>query len=321
MSLIVVGDIGGTNARFGLAQSGADGKINVKAYFQSPCDDFLTFDDAIKAYLSRLDKKPDAISLAAAGSKQNKRIKLTNRNWEISEANMLNLTGISSVLLSNDFAAMARSVPEMGDDDFQYLHEGVACPDAPILVAGAGTGFGVSYLTPTKIGWHVQNTEGGHMAYAPRNDIELEVFSILRKQHGYIPIEMMTSGSGLVSLHKAICERHGKIYSSISPAEIRKRALDGDEICAEICNLRAGAIMGALGDLAFAGGARGGIILAGGVSEKNIEFCMQPKAMDNYFIRGPRSDYLKDIPMKLIKNPMAALIGAAALHMDLMASK
>jgi len=317
MSLILVGDIGGTNARFGLAHRNCDGHVLIQKYLKFSCDAFVTFEDALKSYLSNIDEKPDAISLAVAGPKSNNHIKFTNRNWEISRTDLLKLSGVKTVHLCNDFVAMARSVPEMEEGDFQCLHKGERHPNEPILVAGAGTGFGVSFLFPAQSGWHVQNTEGGHMAYAARNKVEAEILSILSKTHPYVPIELMTSGSGLKALHKAVCERHGKIYRPLSPANIRQKALDRDTICAEICSIRAGAIMGALGDLALAVGARGGIILAGGVSEKNIEFCMRSEAMDHYFLRGVRSDYLKNIPIKLIKNPMAAMIGAAALHTDL----
>ena len=316
MSKIVVGDIGGTNARFGLAYVDSEDTVIIENYEKYSCDDFEDFKGLFDKYLRSIDKAFGGVCLAVAGPKKDNAIKLTNRNWKISEAEVINQSGVESVHMCNDFVAMARSIPEMSEHDFRVLHDGIAQHNEPILVAGAGTGFGVSYLVPTMTGWRVQNTEGGHIAYAPRNKTELEILSILLETHKFVPIELLTSGSGLVSLHKAICKRHSKAFRPISPVDIRQRAQDGDMICAEICEIRAGAIMGALGDLALAGGTKGGIILAGGVSEKNIEFCIKPKAMQNYFIRGPRSDYLREIPIRLITNARAALIGAAAVFMD-----
>ena len=117
-------------------------------------------------------------------------------------------------------------------------------------------------------------------------------------------------------IHEAICERHGVPYEKLDPAKVLELAKTGNPICLEICEVRSAAIMGALGDMALVYGARGGVVMAGGVSERLIDYISAPKAMSRFLNRGPRSDYLKQIPINLLQNPAAPLIGAADLYLD-----
>lgn len=183
-------------------------------------------------------------------------------------------------------------------------------------MAGPGTGFGVGYLIPTGSGWHVMASEGGHIAYNPQSRLEMELLQVLRHDRDFVSLELVSSGKGLDVVHKAICEIHGEVYSFKHPDVIRKEAMAGNPICRDVCNARSQATMGAIGDLALAGGARGGIVLAGGVSERMIDFYTMPAAMARFLYRGSQSDYIKTIPIRLLKCPLAPLIGVSALLED-----
>lgn len=161
MKTILVGDIGGTNARFGIAHRDDAGHVSIDNFVKRPGDDFATLIDAVQDYLSDIDVKPEAVSLAVAGPIKQGTVKFTNRNWSISETDLLDIQGIEAAKLFNDFAAMARSVPEMNTQDFLTVHEAIADETAPILVAGPGTGFGVGLVIPNNESWLVLNTEGG----------------------------------------------------------------------------------------------------------------------------------------------------------------
>ena len=167
---------------------------------------------------------------------------------------------------------MTRSIPELADDEFTIIQSGLPHKDEPILVAGPGTGFGVGYLVPTKSGWHVIASEGGHVAYSPQSSLELEILQILRRERDFISLELVSSGKSLPVVHKAVCEIHGEPYEPIAPDLIRESALSGDDVCRDVCHIRAAATMGAIGDLALTGGTRGGIVLAGGVSERMNDY-------------------------------------------------
>jgi len=213
---------------------------------------------------------------------------------------------------------MARSIPELGDESFRLLHHG-RTPDerSPILVAGPGTGLGMATLLPEgERGWRVMTGEGGHAAFAPRSEREWELTKRLQQRHGYVSKELVLSGSGLNAVHEALCEIDGVEWELTPPAEIMSRAHQGDRLSRDICEIRAGATLDALGDAALINGTRGGVVITGGVAERLVDWLSTPTAMSRFFERGPMSHYMEPIPIRLLMQGDAALIGAAALHFD-----
>jgi len=315
---ILVADIGGTNARFGIAERVDQGKWTIENFIKFQGDDYPTFKGVLKAYLEPLgDSQPKHAIFSVAGPVADGKVKLTNRDWSLDAEDLAETFAFERALIVNDFAAMTRCVPELEQDDFLHVKDGTAQADAPVLVAGPGTGFGVGYLVPVKKGgWQVITTEGGHQAYAPQTDRELELLKNLREKFGFVSLEKVSSGSGMDDVHEAICKRHGVPYKLLSPAVIMEKAKRGDAVSLELCEIRASATMGAMGDMALSGGARGGVVLAGGVSERMIEFLRADDAMSRFLNRGKRSDYMEDIPIRLLVNSRAALYGAAALYED-----
>jgi len=316
---VLVGDIGGTNVRFGRARLGFAGHPEVGDIAVMPGDNFKTFDDALNLYLGQLgNQRPREALFAFAGPVRDETVRLTNRNWTINSRDVARASGLERVRLVNDYAAMARSIPELGDDSFRLLHDG-RIPDerAPILVAGPGTGLGMATLLPEgERGWRVMTGEGGHAAFAPRSDREWELTKRLKQMHGYVSKELVLSGSGLNAVHKALCEIDGVSWVETAPAEIMKMAEQGHTIARDICEIRAGATLDALGDAALINGTRGGVVITGGVAERLVDWLAQPKALSRFFERGPMSHYMEPIPIRLLMEGEAALIGAAALHFD-----
>lgn len=314
---ILTGDIGGTHARFAYAvQQGGAWQLSHYAKFKGA--DYDSFDKVLDRFLSSVPDKPDWASISAAGPVKDGRVQLTNRDWHICTQHLQKTyPALKGCRLYNDFAAMTRSIPEMKEDDFTPVKSGNTDPDAPVLVAGAGTGFGVGYLLPLKSGsWYVITSEGGHQAYAPQTALECDLLKTLQAQHGFVSLEMVSSGTGLPAVHQALATIRGAEYMPLAPEVIRQKAGQGDALCLDICRIRAAAIMGALGDLALSGGTRGGVVIAGGVSERMIDFLLEPQALERFATRGPRSDYMADIPIRLLTSSLAPLKGAAALLHD-----
>ena len=272
----------------GVLKKKPEGGWTVHHFRKLKCADYPSFEAALTHYLSGIDIKPRRAAFCAAGPVEDGYINLTHTDWQISARHIQGLYSLEICALLNDFSGMTRSIPELGDNNFKLLRAGRAYEAEPILVAGAGTGFGVGYLVPVKTGWHIIASEGGHIAYAPQSSLEQELLQILRRKHDFVSLERVTSGQGLASVHEAICDIHGLPYEAAAPELIAQRALKGNAACRDVCTLRAAASMGAIGDLALAGGARGGIVLAGGVSTAMIDFYMQPEAMNRYLQRGAR---------------------------------
>lgn len=311
---VLVGDIGGTNARFALA-SRKGGQLRIEHFEKLAGDNFDSFDAVLQKYLDRTGVSVAAACFALAGPVENQQVTLTNRGWHVSASALKTGFGFQEVCLINDFHAMARSVPEFAFETFDCVFPGTPQPGAPVLVAGPGTGFGVATLLTERLGgWRVISGEGGHMAYAPRTDVEHELARLLTRDHGYVSNELVASGSGLDEVYSAFCEMFGRERVALSPEEMRQRADAGDELFRTLIEVRALAVMGAAGDLVLANGALGGVVLAGGVSERISDFLKTAEARQRFVARGPMSQYLEDCPVWLMREATAPLIGAAAYY-------
>lgn len=311
---VLVGDVGGTNVRFALAtRRGVS--ISIERFEVLAGNDFASFEEALRHYLAQTGARASAACFALAGPVENQEVTLTNRNWRVSASAVKAAFGFADVCLINDFHAMARSVPEYARDSFEVILTGAPREGAPVLVTGPGTGLGVATLLSGEGGgWSVMSGEGGHMAYAPRSDIEQELTRRLMRDHEYVSNELVCSGSGLSAVHAAFCEIFGRDLVEISPAEMRRRADSGDEMYHALIEVRALAVMGAAGDLVLANGALGGVVLAGGVSERISDFLKTPAARARFVSRGPMSHYLENCPIWLMHDAIAPLLGAAAFY-------
>lgn len=313
---LLVGDIGGTSVRFGLIKDEAS-PTEISDFRKRPGDDFRTFEDALAAYIAETGLTPDHAVFGVAGPVENGQVTLVNRpDWPMIDQQALAARfGFSSIRIVNDFAAMARSVPELTDKHYTVLLEGVAVPGAPVLVAGAGTGFGVATITPGANGaWTCISGEGGHARYAPQTEIEARLVAHLQARYGYVSNELICGGTNLDLVHATLCEIEGQPYDAMPHESILAYAEDDDPICQMLCEIRAAGIMAAVGDLAMINGTLGGIFLAGGVSQRLEPYLTRPHIGERFYERGPRSDYVRHIPVHLIQSEQAPLIGAGALY-------
>ncbi|MEL6284896.1 MAG: ROK family protein [Pseudomonadota bacterium] len=317
MDSVLVGDVGGTSCRFALAGRG-DGKIALRAFEKLSNDDFISFSDALSSYVSGLEAPAPAVALfALAGPpRSDGSVTLTNRDWPtVHPADLEGSVGFDRVTLVNDFAAMARAIPELPRDVFETILPGEPRQGAPILVTGPGTGFGISTLIEQEPGtWRVLTGEGGHAAFAARTLREASVAGKLGEVHGFVSTEAIVSGGWLQMVYAAIADLHNAPRRSYSAQDILDRAESGDPVCVEVCELRGRAIMGAAGDAALITGAQGGVVLTGGVAERMPKWLRA--AETRFRDRGARTPWMADIPVSVLHAPEAPLIGAAALAFD-----
>ena len=314
MDKILVGDIGGTNVRFGLA-SFRSGKIEVTHFEKLSGKDYASFEDSLVDYLGRIGRYPKEAMFALAGIPQNDAVQLMHRNWHVSAQALRTRFAFARVELANDFAAMARAVPEVSADTFKTIHEGVAEKDSVVLVAGAGTGLGVGTLLPdANKQWRVISGEGGHMAYAPRSELEVEIAWRLKDKLGYVSYEVVCSGEYMCLVHETLCEIVGQKYHETTPQRVLDLAESGDATCLDLCRLRARAILSAAGNATLVSGAWGGVVLVGGVTQHLSKYLCEEAALACFFERGPRTPQMQNILVRLMMAEEAPLIGAAALY-------
>lgn len=339
---IIVGDVGGTNVRLAIARV-CDQRIELKTLWKQPGEQYATFMTALDAFVgqtlasegaSRVETATGGgvggeaegwpvagAAIGLAGPVSGGRVRLLHRDWTVDAGEIGARLGSDAVVLVNDFVAMARSAPELDDADMIELSPGHGDVDANIVVGGPGTGFGLGVLKRMRTkdcqsGWVVVGGEGGHQLFAPQSDLEWKVALRLREQGVYVSNEVIASGSGFEQTLGALADVMGVTVETSDPGEIIARAKAGDPLTLEMCRLRARATMSALGDAALAANATGGVYVAGGVAAHIRQWLVEDEAIARFRDRGPRSELLANIPIRLITGDRAALVGAAALWRD-----
>lgn len=314
---VLVGDIGGTHARFAiLERNGSAARLRDRSDVP---DEYPSLAQTLTHYLDSIDRQrvPDVIVLAVAGPVSRGKVRLTNRNWQISESELLSL-GFRSARLINDFAALAYSADRLGSADLRYIGPEIpAAADGTTTILGAGTGFGVSYLARCRDHTVALATEGGHIGFAPQCREETGLLEALARRYGRVSVERILSGPGLENLSRVLDEMAGRAVRELTAAQIVEHASQGDAICRAVL-ARFCSIFGAVaGDLALAHGARGGVLIAGGIAGKIEPYLMQGAFRESFEAKGRLSSFVKSIPTRLIVNPDAALLGAARVGEEL----
>jgi glucokinase len=307
----LLGDIGGTNARFAVLSDGVVGSVerfDVARYAQ--------FQDVVAAFLEAHSSRAEITGalLAVAGPVAGGRSVLTNISWTI-DANELRQTfGLANVRVVNDFEAIALALPHLMAADLYLLGGGQAMAGAPMVVLGPGTGLGVACLVPHAPHPIAIASQGGHITLASTSARDHAVIEYLRRQFHHVSAERAISGPGLENLYQAIAALDGAQVSPRDAAGITKAALDGSCRTAHAALDMFCAFLGAFaGNAALMFGARGGVYVGGGIAPRILEFMVRSEFRNRFEGKGRYESYLRAIPSNVIVHPGAAFIGLQAL--------
>lgn len=304
----LVGDIGGTNARFALVEAAghAPSRIRVLA-----CADYARLEDAVADYLSSLAQAPRCASLGIANPLQGDWVQMTNHHWAFSANAVRAHLGLERLALLNDFTALALGVPLLGPHERLQVGPGEPRPGA-VAVLGPGTGLGMSGLLPTGEDCVVLASEGGHATLAASNAQEAAVIAWLWRHWPHVSAERVLSGPGLVLLHQALAALRGQPPETLSAADITRRAHSGeDALCGDTVSMFCAFLGTVASDLALTLGASGGVYLAGGVLAAMAGLFPASPFRARFDAKGRFSAHLARIPTYLVQAPYCAVAGAA----------
>ena len=303
----LVSDIGGTNARFALV--GDDGWPADEKTLKTK--DFPGVVEAADAYLG--GRRVDAAVLVVAGPVEDDRIALTNCPWTFSLAETEKALGVDRLIALNDFVAQALAIPRLAPSERVKLGGGEALDERPIAVIGPGTGLGVAGLIRIDGRYRPIATEGGHVAFAPRDEVEDRVLAVLRERYGHVSNERLLSGPGLVNFTNALARVRNGDLEVESPTDVTARAdRQGCPICIEAIDRFCSLLGAAAGDLALTYGARGGVYLTGGmIAHLGTRFDAD-RVIAAFTDKGRFKAYLGAIPLYRVLRTDTGLIGAAA---------
>jgi glucokinase len=305
--MILVGDIGGTNARLALVAQGEREPSWERRYATA---DFGDFASVLATFIAETGTAISAGCLAVAGpvSDDGRRARLTNLPWAIDAGELAARFGIGRLILANDFAAAAMGVTVAPAETIVALQDGEPLAHAPKLVIGAGTGLGMAILVPHGDGWRVLPGEGGHVGFAPLDEDQDRVLQALRAEHGRVTAERVVSGPGLTAIHRILS---GEI---LDPAEIARRAIiDADQAALDALDLFLSAYGAFAGDMAMAVMARGGVYLAGGIAARLLPILPASPFLAAFNAKAEHADLIRKMPVAVVTDPSLGLRGAACL--------
>lgn len=315
---ILIGDIGGTNARFALVFGDERPPIRFPDVRTA---DHATIDDAIAATMPP-SAQPRTAVLAVAGPVQGDRVPLTNCSWVIEPKRMIARLGLDEVRLINDFEAQALSLPGLGEADLLKVGGGEAVPNAARVAVGPGTGLGAGGLIHARGVWLPVPGEGGHIDLAPISERDFAVWPHIEDPFGRtafprISGETLLCGSGLLRFYRAVAAANGTPPRFDDPAEITAAAMeDSDSAAKEALSLFCVHLGRLAGNLALVFMARGGVYLAGGIAAKIAPFIAASGFRDAFTDKAPHSSLMTLIPTYVMTHPEPALAGLAAYARD-----
>ena len=307
--MILVGDIGGTNARFGLVAGGVLRDVQALRVAEH-----AQAGEALALYLQQLGApRIECAALAIAGSVEGDRVRLTNGGWDFSLGELQRQLGAAQIRLLNDFEALAWALPHLGNEALLHLGGGPVDPRLPMAVLGPGTGLGVAGCVPNGAGgWIPLATEGGHVTLAPADDVESEILRMVRADVPHVSAERLVSGIGLPRLHAAIAAVHGQPCTAMTPEDITARALaQSDALCVATLETFCAMLGTVAGNLALTLGARGGVFVAGGIAQRLRDVLPASRFRQRFEAKGRFASYLAPVATELIVAEHAALVGCA----------
>jgi glucokinase len=312
----LLADIGGTNARFALQAEGSGcADIEVLA-----CRDYDAIGAAMDAYLARAAARglvTDGIrhaAIAIANPVEGDVVSMTNHHWRFSIEAMRAARGLDTLLVVNDFAALAMALPHLDETGRERIGsaEIEAVPGRPIGLIGPGTGLGVSGVVPAPgpggMRWIALAGEGGHASFAPVTRQEMRILDALWEEHGHVSAERLLSGPGLEAIHRLLSgERLGA-------AAITARALDGTSAaCRDTVDVFCAVLGSVAGNVALTLGATGGVYIGGGIVPRLGALFHASAFRTRFEGKGRLQPWLARIPTWLVTEPYPALRGVAAM--------
>ncbi|MEP1206942.1 MAG: glucokinase [Rhizobiaceae bacterium] len=310
---VLIGDIGGTNARFQIIK-----QPNSKAILFEPVRtaDFDSLEDSIaQSVLASTDVQPRSAIIAAAGPITSDGLNLTNCHWNIIPEKFLQLATFEKLMLMNDFEAQALALPCLSETDGVALgaRNLQANADYTKAVLGPGTGLGVGLLVRAGGKWIPVAGEGGHVDLGPRNPREADIWQYLETVGGRISAEQVVCGDGLVNLYRACCVVEKLKPQLQTPADISIAAMSSSDAQAEEALSLFCTTLGRIaGDLAVTSMAKGGVYIGGGIAQKILPFLQASQFRANFEDKAPHEELMQNIATIVVTHPLPALLGLAA---------
>lgn len=326
-ALLLAGDIGGTKTVLALVAERA-GVAEVVAEAVFPSREYATLETVVAAFRASHPAPVARAAFSVAGPVIEGHAHITNLPWRLDERCLGEAIGVPRVLLINDLQATAFAVPHLRADQVTELLPGDPDPAGVRAVVAVGTGLGEALLIPGADGFLALPTEGGHTDFAPRNALQRRLLAHLQRAHEHVSYERVCSGMGIANLYHFLAERAPEppppwlaarlaAGGDVTPALVeggmsRERRCP---VCRRTLRLLASILGAEAGNAALRGLATGGVYLGGGIPPRILPVLRGRAFREGFLQKGPMSRLMARIPVRVILEPRAALLGAARYGM------
>ena len=309
----LVGDIGGTNARFSLVKQSSKQLEHVQ---KKACVDFPRFIDAVQSYVQEVGIRPSRICLATAGpvSHLDEEISFTNNPWAFKRREMFDELGVQEFKVINDFVANALAIPELEHNEKVLIGQttGEVQPHGPILILGPGTGLGMASLIEVDGQFIPCAGEGGHVSFAPTTDEEVEIWKVLRHRYGRVSAERLLSGQGLKDLFNIKSHLYHWGVQVDTPAQVTELSMEQDSNALQVVKHFCKILGDVAGDAALTVGASGGVYICGGIAPRIIPILQQGDFRHAFEDKGRMKVFVDGIQTWVVTSAYPGLLGSLA---------
>lgn len=305
MTLTLVADIGGTHARFALAdENGIHDPVVLKAA------DYAGPVEAARAYLSKQSRKPTIGAFAIAGPITGDTLALTNIDWTFSVEKTKDALGLEKFSVINDFHAIALGI--LSADGIHKIGAGIPQDKGNIGIIGPGTGLGVASLVWNGAHYTAVPCEGGHVTVPAVTQREFDVVTwLLNNKYHHVSAERVCSGKGLVNVYDALRGLDKKTLPDLEPNDIANNALSATcDTCKETLDMMMAFLGRVAGNLALTLNATAGVYFAGGIFPKLGKAYIDTSALrSNFAAKGRHSGFVDTMPTYMVDDPLLAFKG------------
>ena len=327
--MLIAGDIGGTKTTIAIysREKGARTPLVVRTF---PSKQYESLEAIVDEFLKSENSTVDEAAFGIAGPVSGSTVKTTNLPWVVSEETIVKKLKVKRAHLINDLEALAYSVPLLQEDDLFTLNQGDAMAGGVIGVIAPGTGLGEAFLTFDRSRYRAHASEGGHADFAPTSEAEINLLHYLRKKYEHVSYERVCSGMAIPDIYQFLRDAGygeepewlaGELAGVEDQTPVIVKGALGEEKTCELCTATLDIFVSVLaaeaGNLALKVMATGGLYVGGGIPPPIISLFEKPTFLQAFKNKGRYSEFMENIPIHVITNPKAALMGAAFYGLEI----
>ncbi len=319
--MILAADIGGTKVNLALFRQ-KDNHLELVDSAKFESRKYSGLEEILDEFFQAKHPELERAGFGIAGPVKDGKCNVTNLPWVVDIESLKKRLGLESVWLINDLAAMACGIPFLPDTELDVLQEGALEEGGRIAVLAAGTGLGEAFLLPDQSGRYlILDSEGGHCDFSPRTKLEIELLLFLTEKFGRTSIERVLSGPGLYNIYQFLTEHHSfeepswltqELQENDPGVVITKHGLERKSpVCEKALEMFVSLYGAIAGNLALQLLTRGGLYIGGGIAPKILPLIKSGLFMESFYSKGRFKPFMHEIPVKVILNDKASLIGMA----------